>query len=75
MRRIALISQRPVLTRLRYYQAATGQYGSGKRLRACHAVSGTDMANGGIGLRACYTVPGADLAIRYCPCGVWYNAV
>eukprot|EP00961_Rhodomonas_salina_P234533 3169752-Rhodomonas_salina.1 len=32
-------------------------------LRACYAMSGTDIANGGsIWLRACYAMPGTDLA-------------
>eukprot|EP00961_Rhodomonas_salina_P281621 3804978-Rhodomonas_salina.1 len=31
------------------------------RLRACYAMSGTDLACGGICLRACYATPGTDL--------------
>eukprot|EP00961_Rhodomonas_salina_P143496 1930966-Rhodomonas_salina.2 len=33
-------------------------------LRACYAVSSTDMPYGSIGLRACYAMSGTDL-----PCG------
>eukprot|EP00961_Rhodomonas_salina_P092859 1249926-Rhodomonas_salina.1 len=32
------------------------------RLRACYAISGTDIAYGAVRLRACYAIPGTNLA-------------
>eukprot|EP00961_Rhodomonas_salina_P232980 3147932-Rhodomonas_salina.1 len=48
------------LTRARPVRYAIG-------LRACYAISGTDIAYAATCLRACYAMPGTDLAL---PCPV-----